>query len=200
MRPGKNRLGWWLLALALALVVLLGSRTLWLGAMGRYLVDAGEPAKADAVLVLAGDFTGHRVCKGAELVRAGYAPKAFVSGPEGMYGWNEAQLAIQFAVSQGFAENMFVAVPNPSKSTREEALDIIPRLRQLHIHSVDLVTSNFHTRRSAGVYRTLAPDIEFHVVAAPTPDYVPSHWWANREGRKMFLYEWMKTVAYWFGM
>jgi hypothetical protein len=38
------------------------------------------------------------------------------------------------------------------------------------------------------------------MVAAPDLYFTPDGWWKNREGRKTFLLEWMKTVATWFGM
>jgi uncharacterized SAM-binding protein YcdF (DUF218 family) len=197
--PVRRRLRWWWLLPAALLLALLGYR-LWLGALGQYLVQSGEPVHADIVVVLAGDFSGNRIFKGADLVREGYAPKAVISGPLGMYGRSESDLAIADAVKHGYPESYFIPAPNTSKSTRAEAEAIIPLLRKLNARRVDLVTSSFHTRRSGKVYRTLAPDIDFHVVAAPTLYYTPQHWWGNREGQKLFLMEWMKTVAYWFGI
>jgi hypothetical protein len=41
------------------------------------------PAQSDAVIVLAGANNGARISKGTELVRAGYAPRLFVSAPGG---------------------------------------------------------------------------------------------------------------------
>jgi uncharacterized SAM-binding protein YcdF (DUF218 family) len=70
----------------------------------------------------------------------------------------------------------------------------------LHVHKIDLVTSNFHTRRAARTFRALAPDIEVHVVAAPDQYFTPGGWWKEREGRKTFFMEWAKTVGAWLGM
>ena len=54
-----------------------------LSALGGYLVDAGPPQKADIALVLAGDSSGNRILKAAELVRDGIRSKVLVSGPRG---------------------------------------------------------------------------------------------------------------------
>ena len=195
----KRRLRWFLLAAILALLVFI-TRAYWLGALGGYLVHDEAPVPADIVVVLAGDFLGNRVLTAAGLVRSGLAPKALVSGPGETYGVYESDLAIGFAVRHGFPESYFLAFPNDAKSTSAEADVVIPELRKLHARKIDIVTSNFHTRRAGNIYRARAGDLEFHVVAAPDRYFTPDGWWKNREGRKTCLVEWEKTVATWFGM
>ena len=89
--------------------------------LGWYLVKASPPEKADIALVLAGDGNGLRILRAAELVRAGYAPKVLVSGPDGNYGLYECDLAIPFAVKAGYPEAYFEHFENHARSTREEA-------------------------------------------------------------------------------
>jgi uncharacterized SAM-binding protein YcdF (DUF218 family) len=155
---------------------------------------------ADAVFVLAGDANGHRILKGAELVRQGYAPRVIVSGPAGYYGSFECDLAIPFAVNSGYPKSYFVPFPNPAHSTRDEAAAAATELRGLGAHRVLLVTSLYHTRRAAGDFRAAAPDLTFIVVAAPDEYFTPDGWWHNREARKTLLIEWMKTGATWLKM
>ena len=169
-----------------------------LTALGGFLVKAVPPEKADVVLVLAGDSYGNRILKGAELVREGYAPKAVISGPEGLYGFHECDLAIPFAVKAGYPESYFIPFPHSAKSTREEAEDSVGELHQLGAHRVLLVTSLYHTRRAGSFFRTIAPDITFIVVAAPDQFFTADGWWHQREARKTFLMEWTKTIAGWF--
>jgi hypothetical protein len=38
------------------------------------------------------------------------------------------------------------------------------------------------------------------MVAAPDEYFSADGWWKDREARKTFLVEWMKTVATWLGM
>lgn len=156
--------------------------------------------RADIVVVLAGDFFGNRILKGAELVRQGFAPKVLVSGPGEAYGLHECDLAIPFAVRHGYPESYFVPFPNEARSTATEADAIIPELRKRKMHTVDIVTSDYHTRRAGAIFRSKAPDLDLHIVAAPDRDFSPDGWWKNREGRKVFAMEWMKTVATWFRM
>jgi uncharacterized SAM-binding protein YcdF (DUF218 family) len=177
---------------------------LWLAGLGRYLVRAEGPVPADMVVVLAGDYSGNRILTAGDLVRRGFASQALISGPSGAYGLHETDLAIPFAVRHGYPESYFVALPNDGKSTREEAADVLAELNKRHAHRIDIVTSDYHTRRAGNIYRAsaskFAPGFEIHMVAAPDLYFTPDGWWKNREGRKTFLLEWMKTVATWLGM
>jgi uncharacterized SAM-binding protein YcdF (DUF218 family) len=191
-------------AFVLVAILLIAASPFWLAALGEYLVRAGPPAPADIVVVLAGDYSGNRILTAADLVRRGFAPKALVSGPSGAYGLHETDLAIPFAVHHGYPESYFIALPNDGRSTREEATDVLAALGKLRARRIDVVTSDYHTRRAGGIYRAAAsrfdPGLEIHVVAAPDLYFTPAGWWKNRDGRKTFLLEWMKTVATWFGM
>ena len=80
-------------------------------------------------------------------------------------------------------------------STREEAGVIVADLRRRGVHRFLLVTSDFHTARAGRIYRAAAPDLDVRVVAAPDRYFRADGWWRNREGQKVFLMEWMKTVA-----
>jgi uncharacterized SAM-binding protein YcdF (DUF218 family) len=189
---------------ALAIVALLALGGLFyaqvLAALGSFLDKSEPPRKADAILIAAGDSRGNRILKGAELVREGYAPKAIVSGPEGLYGFYECDLAIQFAERAGYPESYFTAFPNHALSTHEEAQAAAREFRDLGVKRVLLVTSNYHTRRAGNLFRAAAPDVAFTVVAAPDRHFQPRGWWRDREGRKTFSIEWMKTVAEWLHM
>jgi len=172
----------------------------WLAALGRYLVRAEPPVHADIIVVLAGDYSGNRILMAGDLISHGFASKALVSGPSGAYGMHETDLAIPFAVRHGYPEPYFVPLPNDDRSTRDEASDVIAALNKWHAHRIDIVTSDYHTHRAGNIYRAMAPTLEIHLVAAPDRYFSADGWWKNREGRKTFLLEWMKTVSNWFGM
>ena len=172
----------------------------WLTALGKFLVRSDSPAPADVIVVLAGDFGGTRILTAGDLVRKGLAPKALVSGPSAIYGQHESDLAIPFAVRCGFPDSYFVAIPNDSRSTASEAQVMISELRREHARRIEIVTSNYHTRRAGNIYRSQAPDLDFRVVAAPDPSFNAGDWWKTREGQKTFAFEWMKTVATWLGL
>lgn len=184
----------------MVVVAVFATQNIWLRWMGAYLMQSGPPCKADLVVVLAGDYRGNRVKKAGDLVREGWAPKALVSGAGEAYGINEGDLAIQFAVRHGYPVDEFFNLPSPAKSTQAESTYIVSELRRRVVKRFILVTSNFHTRRAADVFRKAVPELPFCVVAADDPDFQPDSWWHEREGRKTVFFEWCKTVAHVFGI
>lgn len=183
------------LALAAIVVLLLLFHTAVLTALGSYLVKAGPPEKADVIVVLAGDGFGRRILKAGELIEEGWAPHALISGPNGNYGRYECDLAIPFAVAAGYPESDFIHLEHHGRSTEEEARVVVDKLRQMGVKRVLLVTSNFHTRRAGRIFHRAAPDLNIFVVASTDEFFKPDSWWHDREARKIFLYEWMKTIA-----
>jgi uncharacterized SAM-binding protein YcdF (DUF218 family) len=184
-----------LLAVLVVLALLVPGARLLAPVMGRYLVKAEAPVQADLIVVLAGDGFGNRIRTAAELAKQGYAPKVLVSGPDGNYGNHECDLAIPFAVKAGYPEAMFLHFEHRARSTEEETRLLAVKLKEMGVRKVLVVTSDFHTRRAGKIFRRLAPDVEAHVVAAPDEYFHADSWWKNREGRKTFLLEWVKTVA-----
>jgi uncharacterized SAM-binding protein YcdF (DUF218 family) len=186
-----------LLAVA-AVLYLFSEPILW--KLGSLLVLSEPPQQADLIEVPGGDYAGNRVLKTCELLRAGYAPKAFVTGEAMFYGKHESQLAIDFAGTHGCAPNFFLSSDYPAVSTLSEFKDLIPRLRAMGVHKVLLITSPSHTARATRVFRRLAPDLEIHTVASFDPKWNNGYWWKTREGRKVWFFESSKTIADYFGI
>ncbi len=168
--------------------------------LGAYLVDDSPPRKCDCLFVLAGDFRGQRVMHAAQLYREGLAPKLFVSGPAGVYGYTEDELAIGMARRRGATDVPFIGLPNNAVSTVSEARAVLPRIRTEGCRSVLVVTSNFHTRRAGRILRREWSGIGVHMAAAPTDDYELHRWWRDRQQQKTFFFEWSKTFADWLGL
>jgi uncharacterized SAM-binding protein YcdF (DUF218 family) len=188
----------------LFLLLLFLFRDAWLTALGWALVYDQGPAKADAAVVLAGGYWGKRILFAADLVKQGYVPRVLVSGPPGFYGVNESEAAIAWAVKQGDPAVWFVAVPHEATSTRTEAQALLGYVRQHDIHSILLVTSNYHTARAGRIFRKTEREMgggpDLRVVAAPDKYFAPASWWQSREGRKTAFLEWTKTVSSAFGI
>lgn len=181
------------------LLVLAGlTHKLWLHAVGHVLVRNEAPAKSEIAVVLAGDDTGHRIGKAAELVKAGYAPAVLVSGPS-YFDIHECDVAIEFAVRKGYPAGWFVPLPNETHSTREEAVTVLQELSRRGVHHFLLVTSNYHTARAARIYQaaivSAGGGFDFRVVASPDPYFDENNWWHDRQGLKTVFFEWSKTVA-----
>jgi uncharacterized SAM-binding protein YcdF (DUF218 family) len=172
-----------------------------LSGLGDALVRSEQPASADAIVVLAGDSRGYRITKACELLQAGHAPVALISGPMDIYGKNEADLAIGYAVARGCPAQKLEAVVIDALSTDEEADEFAPVLQRRGVHSLLLVTSNYHTARAGRIFAgRLGSGVQVKVVAAPDKYFTPDGWWKNREGRKTAFFEFTKTVAGWAGL
>ena len=168
--------------------------------LGRRLVSSHEPAAADIGVVLAGDRYGERLTTGASLVERKFVPRVIVSGPQGVYGTWESDSAIEWAVKQGNPREWFVPLRMDADSTVEEVKALLPWLSEHRMKRILVVTSNYHTRRTAAVWRFLAKDLNVRVIAAPSNEFDPDRWWNTRKGRKVFAMEWMKTLAWWAGL
>lgn len=162
--------------------------------LGRYLVYSETPRQADLILVLAGDFFGPRVLKAAELVTQGYAPLVLISGTP-YQGRPEGEFAISFLAKQGYPTNLFESFGHNARSTIEEAAALRPELARRHAKQVILVTSAFHSRRSAIVFRLFCPGIHFISVPGAEVTYHPDRWWKDDHSRTLFYSEWIKILG-----
>jgi uncharacterized SAM-binding protein YcdF (DUF218 family) len=198
-RPRSSRLK--LLAVLLALIPAgYFTRTLWLPIPARLLVRSDPPEKAEIVLLVAGDGSGERLAKAAEMVRAGYAPRILISGPNRFYGHHECDLAIPFAVKRGHPEEWFEHFHHGANSTEEEARLVMPELRRRGIRKFMAVTSNYHSQRTARAFEPHLGGITMVVISSTANFFNPDHWWKSREAQKMLFFEWTKTFAYWIGL
>ncbi|MGD0577543.1 MAG: YdcF family protein [Bryobacteraceae bacterium] len=162
---------------------------------GMYLDVGQPPQKADAVLVLAGGRSGERILKAGELVRGGYAPVAYVSGPRTFYDMSECAASIPFAERHGYPAANFRCIENDELSTATEAQACCAALRRAGVRKFLLVTTAFHTRRAARLYREFCPQLEFVTVSAESPLFENRYWFRVREARKTIFEEYLKLLA-----
>jgi len=163
-------------------------------AAGRFLVEDDRPQKADVIVVLGGDEFGTRIIKAAQLATTGYAPYVLVSGPFSLLG-HESDETIEYARRKGYPSSLLRPLTHELSSTRSEAALIDDYLRANGANKILLVTSNYHTGRAARLMRKYSPRLWVIPVAAPDPSFAPDRWWKTRDGRKVFLLEWLKTAA-----
>jgi uncharacterized SAM-binding protein YcdF (DUF218 family) len=159
-----------------------------------FLICESQPKRADLILILGGDFYGPRVLKGAELAKDGFAPKAAISGPP-YQGRPQGDVAIDFLVSRGYQRELFTVFANSAQSTIEEAVAVCPELKQRRARRVLLVTSKFHSRRSAIVFSLFCPSVQFISVPADDAHYDPQRWRTDPSSKKIFVDEWTKIIG-----
>lgn len=160
-------------------------------------LDAGEPPRrADAILVLAGGWGGERILKAGELIRAGMARKAYVSGPRILYGRCECDLAIPYAAGHGFPAEWFECLPNDGLSTRDEARVLLPELERRGVRTLLVVSVRTHLRRARWIFeKHRPPSMRIYYTGADAPWFRLEEWYRRREGWKAVVMEWIKVLS-----
>jgi len=183
------------LARRLRVVVLL-VLLLWLGANSAAFLVVDKPEKSDAILVLAGE-TEVRPARALALLDQGYATHVIFDVPADpkVYGSTYLQLAQEWAAAQPQSKQLTVC-PIHGLSTKTESWDAAECLRTLGVHSVLLVTSEFHTRRALSIFRKELPGWQFSVAAAYDPTQFGEQWWKQRQWAKTTVDEWLR-MAWW---
>jgi hypothetical protein len=165
---------------------------------GRSLVmDA--PQHSDVILILAGE-TDRRPSRGLELLSTDYAPKLIMDVPAGARIYGASLLDIANAYIERLPEKASVSVcPIIGLSTKAETQDVDQCLNRLGVHSVLLVTSDYHTRRALTIFRHELPQYHFSVAAVHDQQQFGTPWWKHRQWAKLDFDEWIRTV-WWYGV
>lgn len=167
---------------------------------GRWLVASDPFDKATWAVVLAGE--------SRESERADAALQLYFDGriDSLIYSSNRifkrrwaSELLTEYLAQEGFPRDKIFEFRQDAFSTLEEARLLIRQFRYQNLDTVVVITVNFHTARSRRIFRELAQGYP-HILIYPaeTPYFDPDTWWSSREGRKIWLLEWTKTVASWF--
>lgn len=181
-------------AAILLLLVLAASRDWLLAGLGDSLVVSDPLQHADLIYVLAGDFWGTRVLLGANLGSKGWAPKVILSGGRYMDSY-ACDLSVDFTVQHGYPRRLFIPIRLDAQSTIEEAQAMRPIFHQLGAKRIILVTSNFHSRRAALVFRLFLPEFDFRMEGAPDPPFDPHAWWKTPTQRHLLFGEYEKILG-----
>jgi uncharacterized SAM-binding protein YcdF (DUF218 family) len=182
--------------LALLMLVLLCSlvymaRQPLLRLAGNWWKVEDRQEKSDAILMLGDDnFAGDRATRAAELYHEGMAPVVVASGRMLRSYAGISELEERDLESRGVPSTAIVRLPQRAENTREEAATLRDFVTGHRWKRVLLVTSNYHTRRAAYIFRKIfPPDVSVLVVAARDFEFDPDHWWETRQGRKLFFLE-----------
>jgi uncharacterized SAM-binding protein YcdF (DUF218 family) len=158
---------------------------------GRIWIVDQDPVRSDAIVILGDDnYNGDRATKAAELLKAGWAPRIVASGRFLRSYSSISDLTEHDLADRGVPVDAVLKLTHRAENTREE-LEVIRRLAmEKHWRKLLIVTSNYHTRRTAFICGRMFPqDIEVRVIAAPDADYNPDTWWQTRLGLKLYLHE-----------
>src|SRR6266536_590912 len=179
--------------LGTVLIVLLAVALFLFSTSGKFLI-INRPQHADAIVLLAGE-TDRRPALGLQLLQRGYAPRMVLDVPATgkIYQWNMLQLAQQYVHELPQAQSVIIC-PIYGLSTKAEAQDVSQCLKNLGVHSVLVVTSDYHTRRALSTFRRELPGMQISVAAATDPQQFGGSWWQHRQWAKLNFDEWLRLV------
>jgi uncharacterized SAM-binding protein YcdF (DUF218 family) len=194
------------LAVALLAVIVVGlTHPFWLTRTAGFLVVNEEPAPCDLIIVLSGG--DERIVHGIRLYRAGYAAKVWLS-----FGRSEApdvfdiasvhfSRAVDFIRSQGLTAQDMV-IDERALSTYDEARLAKEYVTQRRLLSAIVVSSPFHMRRTAMIFRRVFRDTAVHLTfcGVPLDDEKLSldRWWTRERELIWVNNEYCKLLLYYF--
>lgn len=163
-----------------------------------------SPIKADVLVVEGwmGDYGLKNAIK--EFEKGGYQALITTGTPLGQGHYlseykSTAELAAATLIALGFDRDKLVAIPAADaviNRTAASAMALREWIAQsgLNVKSINLYSSDVHTRRSWLIFKqVLAPQIQVGVIAAPPYDYNPQKWWSSSQGVRLMISE---TIAY----
>lgn len=192
-------------AVLLALAVL--AAPLLLPAAGRFLIVADPPEPADAIVVLAGSYPD-RILEAVELYRAGFAPRIIICRePDSAAFRRISELGVQIPlphdVNRMVAEQLGVppaaiaVLARAGDSTYAEAEAVLAEVERRGYRTILLVTSKYHTRRAAEIYRLLAAGrVKIVVRPAETDEFQSDAWWRDRISTRRVIIEYQKWLNF----
>ncbi len=175
----------------------------WLPAAGRWL-DAGEtPRASDYCLVLSGDYES-RPFVAAALYRKGFvrsqiwlthAAMADTLPADSEESNNRAK---RIFTALGIPPERVVELPGDCVSTFDEAGVLARAMADHPTATVNVVTSNYHTRRARWIIRrVLGPSADrVRYVSVPTDYFDADCWWKVENGFTTYTKEFSKTAFY----
>lgn len=175
-------------------IVALAVLLIWLVARCDRFLVVDDPQKSDVIVVLAGE-TNSRPARALELLQQNYAKNVVidVQADSRMFGTTVVELAQKWAASLPQAAQVSVC-PIRGLSTKAEALEAGECAKRVGAGSILLVTSDFHTRRAASIFRHQLPNTPIHVAAAYDSEQFGDPWWRHRQWAKTNFDEWVRLI------
>lgn len=209
MKGGHWRRG---VLVALAILMLGGVvARLVVARLGLWLVVEDPPARAAAVVVLAGDFP-YRAIEAAAIYREGWAAEVWLSSTQvPARDTAIARLGLTFAGGDemgnravltrlGVPDQAIRVVPGVAERTVDEVRLVADELRRRRETVVLIVTSKSHTRRVRALWRRVVGGEPRAIVRYAREDpFDPGRWWGNTRSALEVAREVLGLLNAWVG-
>lgn len=186
-------------ALVLFLFILLSVHEAVLQAAGDFLAVEDPLHRADAIIAISGDGQ-ERVRAASELLRRGLGRWLILSGGPGG-GSGSARQLLDYAYEVGVPDDR-ILVDDGATSTTGNARGSADLMRRKGLRSAILVTSPYHMRRSAVIFRAYFRPQGLTVSAYPVRDsfFQVQGWWRRAQDRGRVIREYEKLFAFLIGV
>jgi uncharacterized SAM-binding protein YcdF (DUF218 family) len=183
---------------AVPVVLCAGGVALWKS--GNWLVREDAFDRVRWGLVLAGESRDcERTDAAIRMFHAGKIDSLIISSTRIFKNRYQSEFMVDYYLQQGVPRDRLFEFRQDAYSTLEEARLLVRQFRLQNLDTVLIITTSFHTARTRRIFRKLAQAYPVILVAAAEYNvYDPNAWWSNRESRKLWLDEWVKTVYTWF--
>ncbi|NLD36014.1 MAG: YdcF family protein [Desulfatiglans sp.] len=200
-----------MLILAIAFVFLFHS--VLLKQMGEFLIRDDIPIKSDAALVLNTGLEYYpRLIEAADIYKKGLAERIIING-------DRKTDSLRYLEAQGFTscctwyeDSMrileMLGVPRHSITaisaedaydTNTEAEDVGTEIIALGYNRIILITSRFHTRRAAHIWKEMYEGkLDVISVSAKTDPFDPASWWKDGRQIRWVLSEYGSWIFYYW--
>jgi uncharacterized SAM-binding protein YcdF (DUF218 family) len=183
--------------LVAVLLLLFFARFFLMASAGEWLVVSDTLQPSSAIIQLSGDdYNADRAARAAQLYKAGWAPVIVASGSQIRPYLSEADLEERDLEADGVPASAIIPYRQYDLYTLQEARDLLALCRRRNWRRVIVVTSNYHTRRSRYIFRSVfPPSIEVRVMPANDTGFKPDAWWKTRLGIKTLVREYAALVV-----
>ncbi len=185
-----------LAAFALAAAGLLGLLVILFRNGGNFLV-VDNHEKSDAILITQSDSLDDAYWLARRLLNDGYGRELLLDARSNriFFGRTQADWAADFiAKTAANLRGQVRVCPITGGTTAEEIYEAGKCLKGHSIHSVIIVVSDFHTRRSLAMFSRLLPHYHWSIAAVQDPMRFGGHWWRKREWIRTAIVEWQHLL------
>lgn len=172
-----------------------------LQALGNFLVIRDPLIPVDAVIAVSGD-GAERTFTASALLQQGYAHWLILSGSRGGAARGGATAAmLRMALGAGIPRDQ-ILVDDQASSTYDNARNSAQLMRVHGLRRAILVTSPYHTRRAAWIFRPefSRQGLKVRVYAAEESFFEVRQWWMRDQDRGLVVREYEKMLAFLLGI
>jgi len=208
MDGNKNRLRKFTVFLTLCVIAAV-TCNLWMPLPARFLLVKDTIRKADAIVILTGDWNYDREAKAIGLYKEGFSEKIIRILEKENRGFaivmkalgsdiTQREAYIRYFETHGVPGDSVILGETVATSTFDELKAVRDVVLANDLRSIILVTSDYHMRRTLMTAKWLfrSRGIRIYTATANSRGFNPNRWWLDEEGLKGVIFEYLSVCLY----